>query len=409
VGKLTFKDINAITSVYGESFYILDSDIFEYNCFNLLNIFRKYYTLTNIAYSYKTNYIPQLVKIVDRIGGYAEVVSEMEIEIAKKAGVDYKKIIWNGPVKSLNTMECFLVSGGTINIDNKYEFLQILDIANKHNSSKINIGIRCNYDIGDDVVSRFGFDVDGEDIYFVLEEIKKHKNICLLNLQVHFAKRHLKYWPAKVDGILNFYNKVISEYNIYPKYLDLGGGISGEMPDNIREQLNIESFSLDDYARIIAKRFNDYFVDKDNKPWLFIEPGTAVAADCMRYVCKVESIKKIRNKTIINTNGSQKNISMGSINPPIEIISSGSSNYIVSNADIAGYTCIESDYLYRDFNGSIGIGDYIVINNCGSYSVVMKPPFIFPNVPVIDISSGEIVEIKRAEKVEDIFCTYINF
>ena len=48
----------------------------------------------------------------------------------------------------------------------------------------------------------------------------------------------------------------------------------------------------------------------------------------------------------------------------------------------------------------------IVFENCGSYSLVMKPPFILPNFPVLDISEGEVELIKRAETFEDIFHTY---
>ena len=47
-----------------------------------------------------------------------------------------------------------------------------------------------------------------------------------------------------------------------------------------------------------------------------------------------------------------------------------------------------------------------VVHNCGSYSLVMKPPFILPNFPVLDISEGEVELIKRAETFEDIFHTY---
>ena len=48
----------------------------------------------------------------------------------------------------------------------------------------------------------------------------------------------------------------------------------------------------------------------------------------------------------------------------------------------------------------------VVFENCGSYSLVMKPPFILPNFPVLDISEGKTEVIKRAETFEDIFHTY---
>ena len=74
--------------------------------------------------------------------------------------------------------------------------------------------------------------------------------------------------------------------------------------------------------------------------------------------------------------------------------------------DFGGFTCIESDYLYRNFNGKLATGDMVVFGNVGSYSVVLKPPFILPNFPVIDISEGSVELIKRQETFDDIFHTF---
>ena len=406
--ELTVSLIKELASLYGDSFYILDSDVFESNCINLLSAFRKYYPKTNFAYSYKTNYIPKLGRIVNRLGGYAEVVSEMELGIAKRVGVSPERIVWNGPVKSMEDIERFLLSGGSVNVDNLEEFSKVLDIANRNPESLINLGIRCNYDVGDGVISRFGFDVNSEEIDETFSTIASVKNLHLRNLHGHFAKRHFKYWPAKVRGLLDVYDRVTTVYKLEPECLDFGGGISGIMPDLLREQLMLEEFSFDDYATKSASIFQSYFEDQAARPWLFIEPGTAVAADCMRFICRVESIKTVREKTIITTNGSQKNISNGGINLPLNIISVGEERQYVKNADIAGYTCIESDYLFKNYSGEIGVGDYLVFGSCGSYSVVMKPPFICPNVSVIDISADTVEVIKRKELFDDVLCTY-NF
>ena len=404
--KMTAERLNELTAEYGDSFYILDSDVFKENCEALLAAFRKYYEKTNIAYSYKTNYVPPLGRIVNGIGGFAEVVSEMEREIASRIGVSPDRIVWNGPVKPQEKTEAFLLAGGTVNIDNYREFLTIKDIAARHSDRKISVGLRCNYDIGDGVLSRFGVDTESGEFGEILETIASAENLHLKALQAHFAKRHHKYWTAKAEGLLSVYEKVSSRYGLAPEYLDLGGGMSGNMPAELREQLGLDDFTFDDYASKAAAAFSRFFKDRPERPWLIIEPGTAVAADCMRYVCRVESVKEVRGKTIITTNGSQKNISMGGLNPPMEVIPAGGERHFCTDADIAGYTCIENDYLYKGFSGEIAIGDHLVIGSCGSYSVVMKPPFIFPNVPVIDISSGAVTEIKRAETFDDLFGTY---
>ncbi len=54
--------------------------------------------------------------------------------------------------------------------------------------------------------------------------------------------------------------------------------------------------------------------------------------------------------------------------------------------DFGGYTCIESDYIYKNYNGDLAEGDYVIFGNAGSYSVVLKPPFILPNFAIVELS-----------------------
>lgn len=401
---LTMELLKNLSEQFGDSFYLLDSDVFENNYRKLQAAFRKYYLKTKIAYSYKTNYTPRLVQLVAYLEGYAEVVSEMEMELALRSGVRPEKIIWNGPVKNEEKVKELLLNGGTVNIDSIYEIDNIRTIAERYPDHTLNVGVRINYDVGDGVLSRFGFDVDGEDFDKVLSFISSIENVHLANLQAHFAKRLPEYWKARAVGMVKAYEKVIG-YGLKPEWLDIGGGIYSEMPDKLREQLEIGEYTFDDYASKSAQVFAEKF--GDDGPWLFIEPGTAVAANSMRYVCKIETVKTVCGKTIATVNGSQKNISMSGLNPPMEIIPGGGERKIYKDLDIAGYTCIESDFLYKGYNGEIGVGDYIVLGCCGSYSVVMKPPFILPNVAVVDISRDEVELVKRAETFDDLFHTFV--
>ena len=403
---LTTEILNNLSERFGNAFYLLESATFEENYKELTAAFKAYYPKFNIAYSYKTNYTPKLVQIVNRLGGYAEVVSDMEMEIALRSGVPASRIIWNGPVKNANKVKELLLTGGTVNIDSVYEIENIREIAASHPEHVINVGVRCNYDVGDGVVSRFGFDVDGEDFDTVLRFIVETPNVHLVNLQAHFAKRAPEFWTARALGMLKTYDKVVEKYGLKPERLDIGGGIYGKMPDSLREQLKIHEITYDDYASRAARLFAEHFKGNPDAPYLFIEPGSAVAGDCMRFVSRIETIKNVRGKTIATVIGSQKNISMSGINPPMELVSGGNEQSEYTDLDIVGFTCIEGDVLQKNFNGKIAVGDYIVIGNCGSYSLVMKPPFILPNFAVLDINGENVEVIKRAETFDDLFHTF---
>ena len=394
--------IKTLRCEFGDAFYLLDSEQFRKNFLELKDTFQSIYPNFNIAYSYKTNYTPKFCKIVNELGGYAEVVSEMEAELAIRCGVEPTRIIWNGPIKNLDKLKEYIFMGVTVNIDSLSEAKYIEELADK-TDKKLNVGIRCNYDVNDGVVSRFGLDVDGDDFNEVLDIVTKTPNLHFVNFQCHFAKRQVEYWPARAKGMLD----LIDHLGIIPERIDIGGGLFGKMEDSLKAQFNAEIPDYKAYAQAAATQFADYFKDRDYKPELVIEPGSAVVGDCMKFVGTVKTIKNVRGKYIASVLGSQKNISMSGVNPPMKVIHM-SEGRTYTDMDLVGFTCIEGDVLYRNYTGELAVDDAVVISNCGSYSLVMKPPFILPNFPVLDICGENVEVIKRAETFDDIFHTF-NF
>ena len=401
---MTAEEIKQLSEKVGDAFYMLDSKQFRENFIELKSEFSKIYSNFNIAYSYKTNYTPKLCRIVNELGGFAEVVSDMEMEIALRIGVEPEKIIWNGPYKNAKKGEQLLVMGGTVNIDSAYEIDLVADIADRYPNHKLNIGIRCNFDVGDGVVSRFGFDIDSDDFKKALALFGAHKNLYLIGLQCHFATRRLETWRPRVEGML----ALIDKLRIVPEHIDLGGGLFGKMADSLKAQFDSEIPTYKQYAEAVAPVFAEHFENATKKPLLLIEPGSALIGDCMRFASKVVNIKEVRGKAIATLLGSIYNINptLNKKNPPIEVYAMGEKQREYKDLDFGGFTCIESDYLYRHYDGKLSKGDMVVFGNAGSYSIVLKPPFILPNFPIIDITDGKLEMIKRGEVFDDLFHTF---
>ena len=394
------EEIEQLRKEYGDAFYLLESEQFRKNYAELKSTFSSIYPNFNIAYSYKTNYTPKLCKIVNELGGYAEVVSEMELELALRIGVKPENIIWNGPIKNPISLKDFLLSGGTANVDSLDDLEPIKNIVKNNPNTKINLGIRVNYEVGDGVISRFGFDTESDDFKECLRYIQSTKNIELVNLQCHFAKRNVEYWPARAKGMI----ELVDRLGFVPRRIDLGGGLFGKMEESLKKQFSTPIPNYDAYAEAAARTFRNRF--GDNGPELIIEPGSALVGDCMKFIGTVKTIKQVQGKWFASVLGSQKNISMTGVNPPIEVVHMGSPLNKYKNLDFVGFTCIEGDVIYRDYTGELAKGDALVISNCGSYSLVMKPPFILPNFPVLDISEGKVEVIKRKETFDDLFHTF---
>ena len=73
--------------------------------------------------------------------------------------------------------------------------------------------------------------------------------------------------------------------------------------------------------------------------------------------------------------------------------------------NIAGYTCIENDYLTLKLKAPLSEGDFIVYSNVGSYSVVMRPPFILPSNPILSYEGKNrpLKLIKQRQSIKDVF------
>ncbi|WP_305461454.1 hypothetical protein [Photobacterium leiognathi] len=67
-----------------------------------------------------------------------------------------------------------------------------------------------------------------------------------------------------------------------------------------------------EYANNIATEFKRAYsaLPKEEQPILFLEPGSALVADTMKFVCRVIDIKNIRGTNIAMTSGSKFNIGL---------------------------------------------------------------------------------------------------
>ena len=404
--ELDIKILRRVVQEQGGSFYLLDTEQFKQNFHELLQAFRSYYPETYIAYSYKTNYTPRLCKLVDELGGYAEVVSDMEYEITKRLNIPTEKVHFNGPYKNIQAVKEIILGGGIVNLDDYTELPNVLQLANEHPNQTINIGIRCNFKINDGVTSRFGFDITKPSFHNMLEQLQNTSNIQITGIQCHFASRALETWRPRAEGICKLLDEMCSEL---PEHIDLGGGMFGKMKDSLKAQFNTRIPTYEEYAQEASAFIANHFKNTDYCPKLFIEPGSALVGDAMKFVAPVVSIKDIRGKAIATLLGSVYNINptLNKKNPPITVYTEqivGRAEY--KDLDFGGYTCIEGDYLYRGYNGPLAIGDLVVFENVGSYSIVLKPPFILPNFPIVELCNGEIRIVKRKEHFDDIFHTY---
>ena len=140
---------------------------------------------------------------------------------------------------------------------------------------------------------------------------------------------------------------------------------------------------------------------------LITEPGTTIVSKYFHVFMKVLDIKEIRGKNFALLDGSFHNVGeiCGLKKVPMKVINvNNDKNY--QDVDFVGYTCLEQDVIYSGYNGNLGIGDIVEIYNVGGYSIVDKPPFIHPDIPIYMLLKDNVSCIKREQTLEDIFAPY---
>ena len=386
-----------------DGYYSYNENKLTDNFERLSRAFKSKFQNFDIAYSYKTNYTPYVCKQLKSLGAIAEVVSDMELDLALKLGYNGERIIYNGPYKSKKSLEKALLNNVTIHIDS-FEELSIIEKLILVTDYNVNIGIRVNIDIENGNRSRFGIDHQSKEFKNIISLILKNSKISLIGIHCHLPYRNLNSFRLRAEKIIEICNSIEIDF----EYIDLGGGFLGPINKKLEERLSIKAISFEDYASEISNVFIEKWI-KNKIPKLIIEPGSALVANVFDFYCKAVSIKSIGNKNIVTLTGSKFNIlptAKKTFNLPIEILSVNKSESIKNKIyDLCGYTCIEDDILYESYEGVIEVNDIIKFSNVGSYSIVLKPPFILPNYPIILFgkSANDYKVLKEAEDFDYIF------
>lgn len=410
--ELSWSHLRRLDNEVGDSFYILDPDAFEANYRELQREFRAIYPHTTIAYSYKTNYTPRLCESALSLGGYAEVVSRLEYELALRIGVPPGRIIFNGPYKSADDLENALLRGSICNLDDFYEIDVLERVAQSAPDSDLTVALRCNLGEFNGLVSRFGFDAAGTALGEAVRRVRRLKNCRLSGLHFHSSagSRGVDSYEERARRILKLCVEHFGTGG--PDFVNVGGGYMSKMPEELRRQFTEPVPSFADYAKAVATQVSDYFCGP-TAPMLIIEPGSALVADVVSFVARIVAIKQVQRRTVALVSGSIHNIkpTMHGKAMPLQIVGStadpGSRRHY-PEVCLVGYTCMEHDVLCASYSGDLAPGDYAVFHNVGAYTIVMKPPFIrpAPSIVALDSSTEGFEVLRRNECFADVFRTF---
>ncbi len=394
--------------------FVIDENLFKQNLNNMLTAFSAFYPNVSIGYSYKTNYIPAICKIAHDNKCWAEVVSEMEVEMALHNLADKSRIIYNGPVKTAASMQSVIEAGGIINVDDIYDIQLIEEILLWSDTTrfKANIALRINFTYGD-AVSRFGMDFD--ELKQAVQMTQSNERLNLIGFHLHLPFRSIESFRFRVESLIS----ILVHFKLENlKYINIGGGFFGNISAELARSLGLHRTpAYSDYAELIGTQLTNYFKTQPDRayPMLFIEPGSSVVADVVSFISKIHKVKIINGKNIAVTFAGRHLLSATnkSVQLPIEIgflkENPTEKQSVSNNYAIVGFTCIESDILGNVWLNHVPDQNcFVIVKNTGSYSVVLGSDFILPQPAIYMISHSKIRLIRKAKLSADILKSYKN-
>lgn len=410
---LTSNECEAIAREHGSPFYLFDRDEFVGSFQRLAHAFRARWERVLLAYSYKTNYLPYACRLVRDMGGYAEVVSRLEYELALRVGHDPRTIVFNGPAKGRDDVELALGGGALVNADSVRDLEHAAAFAARHPGAPVRIGLRINMNLADDAgvshvqdglsVGRFGLALDALP---QLAPALARGGLRVVALHGHTSSSSRSAWIF--ERIAETLCRVAAE--LFPdtvEDVDVGGGFFGAMPPGFAPP---GAPSVDDYAAAIVGALERSAWARARSPRLVLEPGVALAASALRFVTRVLEVKELRGERLAVVDGSVFNVkpTMHHRNQPYAVIRApGRPPADGRRVTVVGSTCMEKDRLLEDVSCDLEAGDHLRIDNVGAYTIVMTPPFIRP-APAIVMrgDGGRLVALRRRQTFDDIFGPY---
>lgn len=401
--------IKKIEAHVGSPFYVMNPDQYESNVRAFTDAFRRNYDRIIIGYSFKTNYVPALCIRAKRLGCYAEVVSEMEMDIALRIG--FEKIIFNGPIKRQNALIRAIKHQAIINIDAEYEVDFLCQYKKEHPDAEIKAGIRLNIMLvdknGNSVVQnglrsgRFGFPYD-----ILAKNITRLRDAGIRIVSVHGHTSSSDRAVVNYQVITSYMLRICEDFSLNDiEFFDIGGGFFGAAPEGL-DLTNRPKY--EDYANIVVDCLKKSGWFNRCLPYIVIEPGSSVVSNVFKYYTKVYQLKRINGKNFAMVDGTVFDVkpTMHSNNLPHSVISESVEDES-EIYDVVGSTCMEKDIMLREVSlPKLKIGDFMEFRGVGAYTISLTPTFINYLSPIVTIENETINVVRRKQQIDDVLNIY---
>jgi diaminopimelate decarboxylase len=395
-------DVGALAARFGSPLFVVSEARLRREFRDLRAAFRAVHPDTEIAYSYKTNYLTGLRAILHEEGAWAEVVSGLEYEMAERLGVPGSRIVFNGPYKTEDDLGRAVKDGAWINLDSLDEIAALAEVA-RAAGVVAPVGVRVTAGVTAAPWEKFGFGLEAGLAEEACRRVVASPSLRLAGLHAHLGTDLAD--PRAFADLLDLAVPLMAAFErrhrVRWRVLDLGGGLPNRHrharanPGTTPEQV------FPAFARAVGKALAAAARRLRSRPRLVLEPGRAIAEHAVFLVATVASVKRLPSGARAAILDAGVHLLPTAYYTALDIAPARAAALSVEEVTLFGPLCMQVDCLATGLRlPPLQRGAHLVVKNCGAYADSQSMQFIQPRPAVVLVSEGRATLLREAERVD---------
>jgi len=412
-------DAADLAKQYGTPLHVVDEASLVRTFTAFREAFLRHYPKVEIGYSYKTNPLPGVLKILHRAGASAEVISHFELWLALKLGMPGERIIFNGPAKTHDAL-ALAVSEKVklINIDNIDEPRTIHALAQAHGRRQ-RVGVRVVPSVG--WAGQFGLNIRSGAAFDAFRRIQEFGSLIPCAVHVHLGTgiKSVEIYATALKEVLEFSKSIERQLGIRMEFLDFGGGfgVSTVKPYSVTDtRLMANGFpptvldlsaqpSLEAFGKTVGDLVGRYYPPAESdRPTIILEPGRAITSSAQTLLLRVLAVKARpgANDAVIADGG--KNVALPTGYEHHQLLAAAKlGDPATKTYDVFGPLCHLGDILFHSIDlPPIEPGDLLAVTDSGAYFIPNQMNFSNPRSAAVVVRDGRAEVIRTRETFEHI-------
>lgn len=394
--------LREIAKKYGTPVYCYSATRIEENFLAYRDAFKKIMRKDDftICYATKANGNISILRLLQKLGAGADIVSGGELTRALTAGIPARKIVYSGEGKTIPELEQALRAGiRQINVESEQEMHLISKVA-KRLKKTVHIAFRINPDVDAKTHKKITtgkkenkFGVDLADAPRLYAKAKKLPNIKATSVAVHIGSQLMSIAPyARAYTRVAALIKTLRRQGHTITTVDIGGGIGVRYKNETPPDLYLYALMVRD----IILPLNVHVI---------LEPGRSIVADAGLLLSSVLQVKKGHGKNFMILDAAMNDLMRPAMYDAYhEILPCKKNTRKKSLHDVVGPVCETGDtFLTNELLPHMTEGEYVALMTAGAYGSSMSSNYnTRPLLAEVLVRGKTHKVIRRKQSISDI-------